>query len=181
MVDLWRCYLPLAEWILQEKRRHGTTRLFVLGISGSPGSGKSVLADMVAFVLGQLMDVRIEGRPLARSGDCWYLDRARRDLLRSDGYEPGIAGVSNRSLPGTHDLDWLRRNLAEMESGAEDAVMRIGNFDKRLDDYPPHARHVEVRGRVGVFLFDLWVAGAAIDVDPLELPDGLRRRVAENL
>jgi pantothenate kinase-related protein Tda10 len=119
---------------------------------------------------------------VARSGDDWYLGRAAREPLRALGYDPGVPGVTNRSGPGTHDLAWLRRNLAELERSTADSVIAMGNFDKRADDQPTGPdRYFEVHGRVGVFLFDLWFAGATTDVDPARLPDGLRRRVAEQL
>ncbi|MEU1603774.1 hypothetical protein [Micromonospora matsumotoense] len=183
LTDLWRLYLPFACWIAAVKRRSRPGELFVVGFNGSPGSGKTVLSNALAVLLDVLLDPVTEGRAVARSGDDWYLSRAEREPMRALGYDPGIPGVTNRSGPGTHDLAWLRRNLAEMaDSGSAGGVIRMGNFDKRADDQPTGAdRYFEVRGRVGVFLFDLWFAGAETDVDPALLPDGLRRRVAEQL
>ncbi|WP_281896363.1 nucleoside/nucleotide kinase family protein [Micromonospora humidisoli] len=183
LADLWRLYLPLACWIAAEKRRRRPDGLFVMGFNGSPGSGKTVLSTALAVLLDVLLDPETEGRAVARSGDDWYLSRAEREPLRALGYDPGIPGVTNRSGPGTHDLAWLRRNLAELaDSSRAGSVIRMGNFDKKADDQPTGPdRYFEVRGRVGVFLFDLWFAGAETDVDPALVPDGLRRRVAEQL
>ncbi|MGM1059838.1 hypothetical protein [Saccharothrix sp. Mg75] len=182
LVDLWQLYLPFARWIVREKRERRPDGLFVVGFNGSPGAGKTVLTTALSVVLNQLLDPRAEGRAVARSGDDWYLRRADREPLRALGYDAGVPGVSNRSLPGTHDLDWFLRNLAEMERSGHDSVIRMGNFDKGTDDQPTGPDGCfEVCGKVGVFLFDLWFAGAATDVDPLELPEGLRRRVAEHL
>lgn len=182
MVDLWQLYIPFAEWIMREKRRRRPGELFVIGFNGSPGAGKTVLTSVLAVILNHLLDVPVEGRAITRSGDDWYLGRSDREPLRDLGYDCGAPGVTNRALPGTHDLHWLRRNLSEMERSTGHAVIRMGNFDKKIDDQPPGpGRFFEVRGRVGVFLFDLWFAGADTDVEPAALPDGLRRRVAENL
>ncbi|MGW0828313.1 kinase-like protein [Streptomyces sp. NPDC002845] len=181
LTELWRLYLPLAQWIVHEKRRLRPDGLFMVGFNGSPGAGKTVLTNALAVVLNHLLD-SAEGQAVARSGDDWYLGREERELLRGHGYAPGVPGVSNRSLPGTHDLGWLKRNLHEMELSGEASTIRMGSFDKRTDDQPADAdRYVEIRGKVGVFLFDLWYAGARTDVDPLKLPRGLQRKVAENL
>lgn len=182
ITDLWRLYIPFGQWIVREKRRRRPGELFVVGFNGSPGAGKTVLTNALAVVLNHLLDPDTEGQAIARSGDDWYLGRDEREPLRALGYDPGLPGVSNRALPGTHDLDWLRRNLLEMERSTHRSVIRMGNFDKKLDDHPTgDDRYFQVRGKVGVFLFDLWFAGAETDVDPMRLPDGLRRRVAENL
>ncbi|QFZ21367.1 kinase-like protein [Saccharothrix syringae] len=182
VVDLWQLYLPFARWIVREKRSRRPDGLFVMGFNGSPGAGKTVLTTALTVVVDQLLDVATEGRAIARSGDDWYLGRADREPLRALGYDPGVPGVTNRSLPGTHDLDWLLRNLAELERSTPGSVVRMGNFDKRIDDQPTgDDRFFEVRGKVGVLLFDLWFAGARTDVDPMVVPDGLGRRVAEHL
>ncbi|SCL25386.1 Pantothenate kinase-related protein Tda10 (topoisomerase I damage affected protein) [Micromonospora nigra] len=180
--ELWRLYLPFSQWILAEKRRRRPDGLFLVGFNGSPGAGKTVLTNALAVVLNHLLDPVGDGQAVARSGDDWYLGRGERERLIPQGYDPGVPGVSNRSAPGTHDLDWLKRNLREMENSTPGSVIRMGNFDKLTDDHPAgENRHFVVRGKVGVFLFDLWFAGARTDVDPGRVPDGLRRRVAEHL
>jgi pantothenate kinase-related protein Tda10 len=182
MTDLWRLYIPLSQWIVREKRKRRPDELFMIGFNGSPGAGKTVLTNALAVVLNELLDGEAEGHAVARSGDDWYLGKSEREPLRKLGYDPGIPGVTNRSLPGTHDLDWLKRNLRDMEHSTKESVIGLGNFDKKADDQPAGAdRFFTVLGKVGVFLFDLWFVGAETDVDPMRLPDGLRRRVAENL
>ncbi|MEU5126039.1 kinase-like protein [Streptomyces mobaraensis] len=182
VADLWRLYLPFARWIVREKRIRRSGELFVVGFNGSPGAGKTVLTNALAVVLDHLLDRGSEGRAVARSGDDWYLGRAAREPLRRLGYDPGVPGVPNRSLPGTHDLGRLLADLRAMERSTEHGTLRLRGFDKRNDDRSTDPdRCLEVRGRVGVFLFDLWFAGAETDVDPAALPDGLPRRVAEHL
>lgn len=179
LADLWRLYLPLAQWIVRAKRTRRPGELFVIGFNGSPGAGKTVLTSAVAAVLDRLLDPVAEGRAIARSGDDWYLPRSAREPLRARGWDPGVPGVTNRSLPGTHDMDWLLRNLRELEHSTADSRLLLGNFDKKADDQPEAA--FPVHGKVGVLLFDLWFAGAETAVDPLAQPEGLRRRVAEHL
>lgn len=182
MLDLWRLYLPFGQWIVREKRARRPGGLFMIGFNGSPGAGKTVLTSALAVVLNHLLDQEADGQAIARSGDDWYLGKSERELLVKQGYDAGLAGVSNRALPGTHDVGWLKRNLHEMEASTQRSVIQMGNFDKKADDQPAGPdRYFEVRGKVGVLLFEMWFAGARTDVDPLRLPDGLRRRVAESL
>jgi pantothenate kinase-related protein Tda10 len=182
VIDLWRLYLPFSQWIRRQKRAHRPSGLFMVGFNGSPGSGKTVLTNTLAVILNQLLDREAEGQAIARSGDDWYLGRRQRQELVPYGYDPGVPGVSNRALPGTHDLGWLIRNLDELEHSTKRSVLQMGNFDKAIDDQPSGPdRYFQLRGKVGVFLFDLWFAGAKTDVDPSRLPDVLRRKVAESL
>ncbi len=179
VVGLWELYLPFGQWIVHQKRKHRPDELFMVGFNGSPGAGKTVLTNALTVVLNHLLDRDTEGQAIARSGDDWYLRKSDREPLKEQGYDPGVPGVSNRSLPGTHDFGWLLRNLSELEHSTPDSVIRMGNFDKKNDDQPDQP--YEVHGKVGVFLFDLWFAGAETTVDPTGLPDGLRRRVVEHL
>lgn len=182
MTDLWRLYIPFGQWIVHEKRKHRPDELFMIGFNGSPGAGKTVLSNALVVVLNHLLDSAAEGQAIARSGDDWYLGKNAREPLREQGYDPGLPGITNRAAPGTHDLDWLRRNLLEMERSTHRSVIRMGNFDKKADDQPTGVNQCfEVRGKVAVFLFDLWFAGAETDVDPMKLPAGLQRSVALNL
>lgn len=181
VADMWRVYLPFCRWIVRERARRRPGGMFMVGFNGSPGAGKTVLSNALAVVLNSMLD-EADGRAVACSGDDWYLSKDEREALKPLGFDPGVPGVSNRGVPGTHDMAWLKRNLREMEAGTPRSRIRLARFDKRSDDRPAGAEgRREVRGRVAVCLFDLWFAGARTGVDPGRLPPGLRRSAAEAL
>ena len=196
---LWRVYLPFSQWIVEQKRAKAPTdgdpnALYVVGVYGSQGRGKTVISRALVPVLNALLDPVREGQAVARAIDDYYLSQEERDALRASGYDPGEQGVSNRGPAGTHDTKWILCNLHECRTSTAESSIQIGNYDKRIDNYPDarvyRARGItdypedtlEVEGKVGVFLLDGWFVGANTDFDVAQIPKGtFPRIVAEAL
>lgn len=176
--SLWYVYLPLSEWIVEQKRRTAGKRLFIFGISGSIGRGKSTLSEAV----GQLVNAQLsreEGVAVSRSLDDFYLPHAarRKPAFLARGYRP--QGISNRGPAGTHDVALLQRTIHAMENNLPGGRLALPSFDKQRDDRAPDG--TIVRGRVGVFLLDGWFLGCSTDFDASHIPFGLKRSVAQAL
>ena len=92
---LWRFYIPLSQWIVEQKRSLRPHDVYVLGLYGSQGRGKTVTALALVSVLNHLLDHEIEGQAVTCSIDDYYLSKAMRETLRPLGYDAG-PGVSNR-------------------------------------------------------------------------------------
>jgi len=166
-----------AEWILLNKRKRRASGLYVVGVHGSIGQGKTVFSQAVARHLKSLLTPE-EGQALSCSIDDYYLPRAERyrpDFL-ARGYAP--EEIPNRGPAGTHDTALLRRHLETMEQ-AGGGVLQIPRFDKQSDDRFPDP--LRVRGKVGVFILEGWFVGAKTDVDPAKAEPGLKRSVAAAL
>ena len=102
---LWRVYLPFSQWIVEQKRAKAPTdgdpnALYVVGVYGSQGRGKTVISRALVPVLNALLDPVREGQAVARAIDDYYLSQEERDALRASGYDPGEQGVSNRGPAG---------------------------------------------------------------------------------
>ncbi len=173
--SLWRVYLPLAQWVLAEKRSRRPDELFVLGIGGAIGSGKTTLSRVMALLLNEMLDDS-EGQAVARSLDDYYLPKDVREKLREKGYAPGMK--VNRALPGTQDVAWIERNIREMEQSGPDTVVELPRFSKLKDD---HETPDTIKGKIGVFVFEGWLNGANTDIDVSQVEPGLKRVVAEEL
>lgn len=182
IVDLWQFFLPLAQWIISERAAVRPCGMFMVAFNGSPGAGKTVTTGVLTVLLNALLDTTVDGRAVARSGDDWYLSKADRESLRACGFDPGRPGLSNRAPPGTQDIGRLRRNIAELEASTSESRVYLANFDKQADDIPPgNAAAIAVDGKVAVFLFDLWFAGATTTSDPSAQDTLLRQNIAAEL
>src|SRR5215471_1322880 len=175
---LWRLYLPLSQWLVEQKRALRPEDVYVIGIYGSQGRGKTVMAQALVAVLNHLLDPEVDGQAVTCSIDDYYLSQARRETLRPLGYDAG-PGVSNRGPAGTHDTQWLLRNLHEFRNSTPASSTAVGNFQKQLDDQPQEPRIVH--GKVGIFILEGWFVGANTDFDIRRIPAGFQRTVAQYL
>jgi len=175
---LWRLYIPLSQWLVEQKRALRPEDVYVIGIYGSQGRGKTVMAQALVAVLNHLLDPEIDGQAVTCSIDDYYLSKARREALRPLGYDAG-PGASNRGPAGTHDTQWLLRNLREFRDSTPASTTAVGNFQKQLDDQPQEPRIVH--GKVGVFILEGWFVGAHTDFDIRRIPTGFQRTVAQSL
>jgi len=105
-------------------------RMRVVAISGSQGSGKTTLAQIIEKQLAQ------NGvQALVVSLDDFYLTRAQR-LRLSESVHPLLR---TRGVPGTHDTGWLAQVLAQMQTIEADnkpstTPLTVPRFDKSIDD-----------------------------------------------
>src|SRR6185437_8719661 len=107
-----------ADWIVQQKRARRPHSLFVVGVWGDVGRGKTVFCERLAALLNRRLRPA-EGKALARSLDEYYLPKARRyapAFLRR-GYRP--AGISNRGPAGTHDVKRILQDLRAFEASRD--------------------------------------------------------------
>jgi len=175
---LWRLYIPFSQWIVEQKSRTRPQEVYVVGVYGSQGRGKTVLSLALTTILNTLLTPEVEGYAVTRSLDDYYLKKTTRETLRPLGYDAG-PGVSNRGPAGTHDTQWLLRNIHEFATSTSESVITLGNFQKHLDDQPPEP--FVIQGKVGVFILDGWFVGASTDFDIASIPSGFQRIVAQYL
>ena len=164
-----------ARWIVEQKRRQRSQGLYVAGVTGTIGRGKSTFCQSLVPAVNALLKSE-EGQAITRSLDDYYLPKAERytSEFLARGYNP--VGISNRGPAGTHDLAVLRAELEAFEKSSASSVLRLITFDKQSDDRVPAP--VEVRGKVGVLLFEGWFVGASTDVELQKIPPGLKHSVA---
>lgn len=162
--------------MIQQKRLHRPSGLYLVGVNGTIGQGKTVFSQAVAKHLHSLLKPE-EGRAITRSLDDYYLpkvDRYRQEFL-ARGYNPD--GIPNRGPAGTHDTTRLWSDIQAMDQGR--SGLELPAFDKQADDRSSVTCHVDAR--VGVFILEGWFVGARTDVDPMKADPGLKRSVAAAL
>jgi D-glycerate 3-kinase len=170
-----RVLAPLADRIRAAGRRGS----YIVGITGSQGSGKSAAAGALAILLGE------RGlRAAVLSLDDLYLTHAEREALAARVH-PLFA---TRGVPGTHDVGLGEAVIGSLGAEPETFVPR---FDKARDDRRPPAEWDRVAGPLDVILFEGWCVGArpqrpaalARPVNALERdedPRGVWRRYAND-
>lgn len=171
-------YLPLAQWI-QSSQTQNPHRVFIFGIAGAMGSGKTVLSQRLEFVLNYIRPSSA-GRTISLSLDDFYLSHAERSHTEflSQGYDPG-EGISNRGPAGTHDLLLMKSIFDQLEFSTNESIIRLLQFDKATDDRMRHDR--EIHGKVDAVIWDGWFLGAAAPLKPENASTVLNRSVAHAL
>lgn len=128
---------------------HGHAGLFVLGISGAQGSGKSTLVAELGQRLGA------EGLKVATlSLDDLYRTKAERQALAREVH-PLLA---TRGVPGTHDV---ALGLTTIDALARGEAARLPRFDKGRDDRAPESGWPLAPAGTQALLFEGWCLGAA--------------------
>jgi len=130
-------------------KRVGTSKSALLvGLSGCQGSGKSTLVDAMARVLADAHGVVTKVLSL----DDFYLTKAERESL-AQRVHPLFA---TRGVPGTHDLDLLRRAVKALQNGHEVA---LPVFDKAVDDRTNLVHNPQGGAPTQIVLLEGWCVG----------------------
>jgi pantothenate kinase-related protein Tda10 len=179
-------YHSFASWIVSQKRKRRPKGLFVVGVNGTVGQGKSYFSREVVRHLNRLLAPE-EGQALTQSLDDYYLpkvERYRPEFL-ARGYNP--EEVPNRGPAGTHDVARLWGDILKLEQSQKPSSPAVTGggpidlpvFDKQTDDHS--VEPYRVIGKVGVFILDGWFLGCRTTVNPAQCDPGLKRSVAEAL
>lgn len=154
---MWRLWLPLALKINQAQRTkasqkgtHEETHLFVQGMLGGQGSGKTTLARILQLLLREL------GQQIAvLSLDDLYLTYAeRRELRKKD------SRFVWRGPPGTHDVELGLRTFTQIIEASPDERVQLPRFDKSLYGGQGDRTKPEWMRKPTIVLFEGWCVGA---------------------
>jgi D-glycerate 3-kinase len=142
-------YLPLAEWVV---RKRSPGEIFLLGINGAQGTGKSTLASF--------LDSALESGPGWRTAtlsiDDFYLSREERDHL-SNNVHPLLR---TRGVPGTHDVAKLQNCIEQLRDLQYGDTMALPRFDKAQDDRANEETWPSIIGPVDLIILEGWCVGS---------------------
>lgn len=166
-------YKPLADHITQWQHN----KPLIVGISGSPGSGKSVLAMWLQLILQH------QGQnTVSLSIDDFYLTKKERKALATTTHP----FLRHRGVPGTHDLGLALNTITQLQQLNKETTLALPRFDKSHDDRADTTTWPTVTGPIDIILLEGWCLGATSQTpdalaDPLNDmettgdPDGLWR------
>ena len=162
-----RLHRPLASDFARAAEMH--PGLFVLGLCGAQGSGKSTMAGVLAQLL-----TRHGLRVAVLSLDDLYCTRAERAQLAAKVH-PLLA---TRGPPGTHDVALGAEVIAAL---ADNRPVALPRFDKARDDRCPRAQWPLAGPGIDVLLFEGWCVGARAEPDAtLAIPVNALERDADS-
>ena len=121
--SLKKAYIPMSFWIENKYKKKRKT-LF-LGLSGSQGSGKTTVAEILKIILRKFFKRRIH----VSSIDDFYKTLEDRDKM-SNQIHPLF---KTRGVPGTHDINLIKKFFIILKKKFF-KKFRLPEFDKSIDD-----------------------------------------------
>ncbi len=140
-------YFPMSCWL----NHKAGTELFIAGLNGAQGSGKSTTAKILKVLLEKGFGKRV----LVLSIDDLYLTRQQRQKLSEDIHPLLIM----RGVPGTHDID-LGLSILKRLKDKIFKPFRVPVFDKAIDDRAEELLWINVNEPVDIVLLEGWCVGA---------------------
>ncbi len=152
---MWTLWLPLALKIDQSQRSKALDskiqrNLFVQGVLGGQGTGKTTLCKILLLLLSELNQ-----RAAVLSIDDLYLTYAERCELKE--IDPRFVW---RGPPGTHDINLGIRAFAKMSNASPGERVSLPRFDKSLYGGQGDRTQAERIPAPTVVLFEGWCVGA---------------------
>ncbi len=149
---MWTLWLPLAlsvDRAQQQKVSHSQTRLFVQGILGGQGTGKTTLTKILWLLLNALGQ-----RTALLSIDDLYLSYTERCKLKHR--DPRFVW---RGPPGTHDVDLGIRTFNRISSAKPHEMVELPRFDKSLHKGQGDRTQSALVLAPTILLFEGWCVG----------------------
>ncbi|MCS7222760.1 MAG: hypothetical protein RML36_05575 [Anaerolineae bacterium] len=145
--ELERIYLPLAQQLWMQQRALG--RRLLVGVSGLPGSGKSVTAATLARVLDLLGRARGD-RAIHLSLDGFHRPNAWLETHTGPDHDGRLVVLRQiKGAPSTFDAEAAAQRLARVRAGEESVPFPV--YSRALHDPIPDAIMVTAAHRLVVF------------------------------
>ena len=145
------CYKLQAR--LQLRLKNNVSPL-IIGISGGQGSGKSTLSRILA---GKFQTSGIES--LILSLDDFYLTKNERIEIAKKVHPLAI----RRGVPGTHDIDLLKKILNILQKRSHTLPLKSPIFEKGIDDRTHEKSWKVIKNFPKVIFLEGWCIGAMSD------------------
>ena len=147
-------YLPLAQWINQQRPQ---TRTWMIGLNGAQGTGKSTLSAVLKIILEENYNCNTAIISL----DDLYLPRASRKVLAQTIHPL----LQTRGVPGTHDTQLgiqLLHQLSHLKAGQ---TLLLPRFDKARDEPMAEDEWEAFTGPANIVIFEGWCMGSSPEAE----------------
>ena len=142
-------YLPICDKLF--KLYKSKNRTLLIGLSGSQGSGKSTISQILKIIFHLNFNLNV----VSFSIDDFYKTSSERKKM-SKSIHPLFM---TRGVPGTHDSKMLY-NTIKILLKKKFKFIKIPKFDKSIDDRCKNSQWLKIRSKPDVVIFEGWCVGA---------------------
>jgi pantothenate kinase len=144
LTELWRFYLPICQLFL--KMACAAPRRILVGITGPPGSGKSVFAALLADLLNECVTgAKDPGAVVCPMDGFHYSNSYLETHYATDEGGNEIPLLSKKGAPETFDVSAFVRCLDRLRS---ERTVAVPAYDRRTHDVMPAGIRVAARHRI---------------------------------
>ena len=147
--NLKKIYIPISFWINNKCKKKGRT-LF-LGLSGSQGSGKTMVTGILQIILKKFFKKNI----YIISIDDFY--KTLRDRNRMSQQKHSL--FKTRGVPGTHDINLIKNFFISVKRKKFKKI-KLPKFNKSIDDRSKKNYWHNINKRPEIIILEGWCVGA---------------------
>ena len=147
--NLKKIYIPISFWINNKCKKKGRT-LF-LGLSGSQGSGKTMVTSILQIILKKFFKKNI----YIISIDDFY--KTLRDRNRMSQQKHSL--FKTRGVPGTHDINLIKNFFISVKRKKFKKI-KLPKFNKSIDDRSKKNYWHNINKRPEIIILEGWCVGA---------------------
>ena len=147
--NLKKIYIPISFWINNKCKKKGRT--LILGLSGSQGSGKTMVTGILQIILKKFFKKNI----YIISIDDFY--KTLRDRNRMSQQKHSL--FKTRGVPGTHDIN-LIKNFFISTKRKKFKKIKLPKFNKSIDDRSKKNYWHNINKRPEIIILEGWCVGA---------------------
>ena len=142
-------YIPICNLIY--KNYLTKNKVIIIGLSGSQGSGKSTITEILKIILKTKYNLNT----VSFSIDDFYKTKAERNKMSKNTHPLFLT----RGVPGTHDINLISKTFKSLKKKVFKPVL-IPKFDKSIDDRFKKSKWTRVKKAPQVIIFEGWCIGA---------------------
>jgi len=147
--NLKKIYIPISFWINNKCKKKGRT--LILGLSGSQGSGKTMVTGILQIILKKFFKKNI----CIISIDDFY--KTLRDRNRMSQQKHSL--FKTRGVPGTHDINLIKNFFISVKRKKFKKI-KLPKFNKSIDDRSKKNYWHNINKRPEIIILEGWCVGA---------------------
>ena len=147
--NLKKIYIPISFWINNKCKKKGRT--LILGLSGSQGSGKTMVTGILQIILKKFFKKNI----YIISIDDFY--KTLRDRNRMSQQKHSL--FKTRGVPGTHDINLIKNFFISVKRKKFKKI-KLPKFNKSIDDRSKKNYWYNINKRPEIIILEGWCVGA---------------------
>ena len=147
--NLKKIYIPISFWINNKCKKKGRT--LILGLSGSQGSGKTMVTGILQIILKKFFKKNI----YIISIDDFY--KTLRDRNKMSQQKHSL--FKTRGVPGTHDINLIKNFFISVKRKKFKKI-KLPKFNKSIDDRSKKNYWHNINKRPEIIILEGWCVGA---------------------